>query len=153
MFIALLFLLLLLFRSNTRRVGRDGKNWNREAGTLFTFWAPLEKLNLLRRKGERIVNYYGNPLYMFSQQLYFCALYVNAVVEFLEWDCSLFKGEFTILLKFSLFFFFFLFVQLEKERKAREEREKRDAEEAAERQRREEEWVRVITVVDFFFCI
>ena len=66
----------------------------------------MEKLNLLRRKGERIVNYYGNPLYMFSQQLYFCALYVNAVVEFLEWDCSLFEGEFTILLKFSLFFFF-----------------------------------------------
>ena len=88
---------------------------------------------------------------MFSQKLYFCALYVNAVVEFLEWDCSLFKGEFTILLKFSLSFFFFLSVQLEKERKAREEREKRDAEEAAERQRREEEWVRVITVVDVFF--
>ena len=44
--------------------------------------------------------------------------------------------------------FLFLSVQLEKERKAREEREKRDAEEAAERQRREEEWVRVITVVD-----
>lgn len=74
------------------------------------------------------------------------------MVEFLEWDCNLFKGEFTILLKFSFFFLFFvLFVQLEKERKAREEREKRDAEEAAERQRREEEWVRVITVVDFFF--
>ena len=89
---------------------------------------------------------------MFSQQLYFCAHYVNAVVEFLEWDCSLFEGEFTILLKFSLFFFFFfLFVQLEKERKAREEREKRDAEEAAERQRREEEWVRIITVVCVFF--
>ena len=73
------------------------------------------------------------------------------MVEFLERDCSLFEGEFTISLKFSLFLF--LSVQLEKERKAREEREKRDAEEAAERQRREEEWVRVITVVDVFFCI
>lgn len=44
-------------------------------------------------------------------------------------------------------------MQLEKERKAREEREKRDAEEAAERQRREEEWVRVITVVDVFLYL
>ena len=49
--------------------------------------------------------------------------------------------------------FLFLSVQLEKERKAREEREKRDAEEAAERQRREEEWVRVITVVNVFFFV
>ena len=61
------------------------------------------------------------------------------------------RGVYNIVKIQSLFLFFFLSVQLEKERKAREEREKRDAEEAAERQRREEEWVRVITVVEGFF--
>ena len=107
MFIVLLFLLLLLFRSNTRRVGRDGKNWNREAGTLFTFWAPLEKLNLLRRTGERIVNYYGNHSTCSRNSCTFVLFMLMQWFNFLEWDFSFFEGEFTILLKFSLFFFFF----------------------------------------------
>ena len=111
MFIVLLFLLLLLFRSNTRRVGRDGKNWNREAGTLFTFWAPLEKLNLLRRTGERIVNYYGNHSTCSRNSCTFVLFMLMQWFNFLEWDCSFFEGEFTILLKFSLFFFFFFFVR------------------------------------------
>ena len=64
-----------------------------------------------------------------------------------------FQGGVYNIVKIQSLFLFFWSVQLEKERKAREEREKRDAEEAAERQRREEEWVRVITVVDVFFCI
>lgn len=62
-----------------------------------------------------------------------------------------FRGGVYNIVKIQSLYLFFLFVQLEKERKAREEREKRDAEEAAERQRREEEWVRVITVVEGFF--
>ena len=109
MFIALLFLLLLLFRSNTRRVGRDGKNWDREAGTLFTFWAPLEKLNLLRRKGERIVNYYGNH---FTCSRSSCTFALFMLMQWLNFGVGLQsfrEGVYNIVKIQSLFLFFFFF--------------------------------------------
>ena len=88
------------------------KSWQRwkelkqRSGYVVHILSAFGEIKSIEKNGWTYCQLLWQPLDMFSQQLYFCVLYVNAVVEFLEWDCSLFEGEFTILLKFSLFFFF-----------------------------------------------